>query len=111
MNFQDIEPERIANMRILLHWFGGAAVTALIIGGFSAMGPATHTGTPVHQADAILTGAPYRDGLFIGQLQRRQGAKQHITWGRWSTQSDRQAFIAGYQQGYGSAPAESVAQQ
>lgn len=45
--------------------------------------------------------AAYRDGLFLGRLDARQGRAAHISVGRWSTASDRNSFAAGYQAGYG----------
>ena len=92
----------------LLHWIGGAAVATVIAVGVSAVRPADYSVEPP-TARALAMSAPYRDGLFVGQLHRNQGLKQHITWGRWSRETDRQAFIAGYKQGYGEKAAEDVA--
>lgn len=46
--------------------------------------------------------AAYRDGLFLGKLNR--GGKQHMLApvGRWSTEKDRAAFVQGYRQGLNS---------
>ncbi|MGE5081335.1 MAG: hypothetical protein ACM3ND_00335, partial [Acidobacteriota bacterium] len=43
--------------------------------------------------------AAYRDGLFLGKLNRE--AKQHMLApvGRWSTEKDRASFVQGYRQG------------
>lgn len=49
------------------------------------------------------TDAAYRDGLFLGQLDARQGRRAHVCVGRWSTASDRYSFSAGYGAGYAKA--------
>jgi len=43
--------------------------------------------------------AAYRDGLFLGKLNRE--AKPHMLApvGRWSTEKDRASFLQGYRQG------------
>ena len=43
--------------------------------------------------------AAYRDGLFLGKLNRE--AKPHMLApvGRWSTEKDRASFVQGYRQG------------
>lgn len=48
--------------------------------------------------DPLLT-APYRDGLYVGKLVAQRGDEQHgAPVGRWATQTDRDAFLAGYEQ-------------
>jgi len=47
--------------------------------------------------------AAYRDGLFLGRLDGKQGRTAHMSLGRWSTASERTSFAAGYQVGYGKA--------
>lgn len=44
----------------------------------------------------------YRDGLFVGKLHRGEGLPEHILWGRWNQDRDRQSFIDGYLAGYAS---------
>lgn len=43
--------------------------------------------------------AAYRDGLFLGKLNR--DGRQHMLApvGRWSTEKDRASFVQGYRQG------------
>ena len=43
--------------------------------------------------------AAYRDGLFLGKLNRE--GRQHMLApvGRWSTEKDRASFVQGYRQG------------
>jgi len=52
--------------------------------------------TAINQA----TDAAYRDGLFLGQFDANRGRTRHVCVGRWSTASDRNSFIAGYEAGY-----------
>lgn len=42
--------------------------------------------------------APYRDGLYVGKLVAQRGEQHLAPVGRWATQSDRDAFLAGYEQ-------------
>ena len=51
--------------------------------------------TALHSEDAA-----YRDGMFHGRLQAQRGQSPRLNTGRWSRDSDRQSFVAGYQQGY-----------
>jgi hypothetical protein len=44
--------------------------------------------------------AAYRDGLYLGQFDARQGREAHTCVGRWSMVSDRNSFAAGYEAGY-----------
>ena len=52
-----------------------------------------------HQAATATDGA-FRDGLYLGGLAAQRGEEPRIAEGRWSSQSDRASFTAGYQQGY-----------
>lgn len=47
--------------------------------------------------DPLMTAA-YRDGLYVGKLVAQRGGQQLAPVGRWATQSDRDAFLAGYEQ-------------
>ncbi len=44
--------------------------------------------------------AAYRDGLFLGQLDSKQGRERHLSIGRWSSQAERRSFSEGYKAGY-----------
>lgn len=46
------------------------------------------------------TDAAYRDGLFLGGRAAKTGNTMHASVGRWSAEQDRDAFLAGYVQGY-----------
>jgi len=45
----------------------------------------------------LLTAA-YRDGLYVGKLAAQRGEQRLAPVGRWVTQIDRDAFLAGYSQ-------------
>ena len=47
--------------------------------------------------DPLLTAA-YRDGLYVGKLAVQRGEQRLAPVGRWATQTDRDAFLAGYEQ-------------
>jgi len=47
--------------------------------------------------DHLLTAA-YRDGLYVGKLAAQRGEQRQAPVGRWAMQSDRVAFLAGYEQ-------------
>jgi hypothetical protein len=58
-------------------------------------------------ADARLAAdGAFRDGLYLGKLDRTAKNPMHPAVGRWSTEKDRESFVAGYRQGYngGNAP-------
>lgn len=42
----------------------------------------------------------FRDGLYLGKLDRTAKNPMHPAVGRWSTEKDRESFVAGYRQGY-----------
>ena len=48
----------------------------------------------------LAADAPFRDGLYVGELAARAGRPQHAPVGRWSNQADRARFAAGYRLGY-----------
>jgi hypothetical protein len=47
--------------------------------------------------DPLMTAA-YRDGLYVGKLVAQRGEQHLAPVGRWATQTDRDAFLAGYEQ-------------
>jgi hypothetical protein len=46
------------------------------------------------------TDGAFRDGLYLGKLNARDGNEQHIATGRWSTVKNRSSFIDGYHRAY-----------
>jgi hypothetical protein len=46
------------------------------------------------------TDGAFRDGLYLGKLNARDGNEQHIATGRWSTGKNRASFIDGYHRAY-----------
>jgi hypothetical protein len=55
--------------------------------------------------------AAFRDGLYLGKLDTVNGNDRHLAVGRWSKDSDRVAFAAGYNQSYNSAELAQSRQQ
>ncbi|MGC2446128.1 MAG: hypothetical protein WA477_00680 [Candidatus Sulfotelmatobacter sp.] len=49
---------------------------------------------------ALAQDGSFRDGLFVGRFTAGRGLPMRPPVGRWSTQRDREAFVAGYQRGY-----------
>jgi hypothetical protein len=47
--------------------------------------------------DPLLTAA-YRDGLYVGKLAAQRGEQRAAPVGRWARQTDRDLFLAGYEQ-------------
>jgi len=68
-----------------------------------AMRTLAQSSHPVRGTDAVayVTSAPYRDGLFQGQLTRERGEALHVSVGRWPSQLDRDAYRDGYLEGFG----------
>lgn len=46
------------------------------------------------------TDGAYRDGVFWGELDARQGRKVQPSIARWSNEKDRALFRTGYEKGY-----------
>jgi hypothetical protein len=44
--------------------------------------------------------AAYQDGRYLGKLAAKSGQPPHVAFARWSTDSDRDAFIRGYETTY-----------
>jgi hypothetical protein len=52
-------------------------------------------------ADSYLAAdGAFRDGLFVGRLAAESGRPARPLIGRWSSEQDRSAFVAGYRRGY-----------
>jgi hypothetical protein len=49
--------------------------------------------------------AAFRDGLYLGKMAAERGDAAHVARARWSSDSDRAQFAAGYKQAFGEAPA------
>ena len=56
---------------------------------------------PEARFTAQQNSAAYRDGAYLGKLDLESGRKPHLIASRWSSQSDRSAFLAGYESAYG----------
>ena len=54
-----------------------------------------------HSFDARLAAdGAFRDGLYLGKLDRTAKNPMHPAVGRWATEKDRESFVAGSRQGY-----------
>ncbi|HXW90380.1 MAG TPA: hypothetical protein VEK33_07515 [Terriglobales bacterium] len=52
-------------------------------------------------ASALMeNSAPFRDGLYLGQLAARNGNEPRSAAGRWASEENRAAFREGYRRGY-----------
>ena len=83
-------------MRSCLYMLLGLALVATISSGNRLAIPHEQELNEVDQA----TDGAYRDGLYCGRLDRSSSKSEHATWGRWSNDLDRRAFVQGYRRGY-----------
>jgi len=68
---------------------------------FATAASSRNSAPSLKSADAFhATDGAYRDGLFLGHLDRSQGQRHHLASGRWNNSTDRQSFVAGYEQAY-----------
>ena len=53
-------------------------------------------------ADSVpqLTNAAFRDGRYMAKLDLESGRRPHLSIGRWNSDPDRAAYLAGYQQAF-----------
>jgi hypothetical protein len=69
---------------------------------------AARRGTSIPSVDELLNAdGAFRDGVYLGKLAAGSGQPPYLAVGRWSTEQDRRAFIAGYRRGYGTADADA----
>ena len=67
--------------------------TGLLVGGsFRGSKPS------VNPAEAL--DPAFRDGVYQAKLDAKEGLRPRFSTGRWSTDSARASYVAGYQQGY-----------
>ena len=91
------------------------SVYAVIFGmplGLATVGLAGRSSRPreVSSVNAAQeTNAAYRDGLFLGTLDGREGRKVAPSIARWNRDEDRALFRAGYEKGYKDAIAARMA--
>jgi hypothetical protein len=64
------------------------------------VGKSTYAPKLVTMDTTQATDAAFRDGLYQAKLDIQEGRKPHPAIGRWSNESARAQFIAGYQRGY-----------
>jgi len=85
--------------------FHYALVIVAALGGFAA-NRGTGSRTPQAPVSGIVgraTDGAYRDGLFMGQMDRNKAKPRHVASARWNSDADRQSFRQGYEQGYTNA--------
>ncbi len=87
--------------------YGIVIAAALLATAASSRGGASQL-HPAHISNlsSRATDGAYRDGLFIGHLDRTRGARHHLASGRWNNSVDRQSFVAGYERGYSAETAQ-----
>ena len=86
-----------SNMRLSLYSVLAVLILFGVVYKVRPTAPNWQTSSPV--ARATIEGA-YRDGLYLGSLQRKQGLPPHAATGRWRRESDRHLFETGYARGY-----------
>jgi len=87
--------------------------TGVLVGGSS------HSSSPGGTSRVQALDPAFRDGLYQAKLDTRNGKPPHFSTGRWSSESARASFIAGYEEGYrdsanppaGAVEESSIAQQ
>ena len=72
---------------------------ALLAMGYQAGSSAVQKTATATELRLNLDGA-YRDGLYLGRLDRRRGLPLHPARARWSREADRRLFLKGYHRGY-----------
>jgi hypothetical protein len=76
----------------------GVILLAAVVGSM-AMARSSSRSSKV-EAEQASNGA-FRDGAYLAKLAVQNGEPAHISVNRWSSDADRQAFIAGYNHSYG----------
>lgn len=66
---------------------------------------------PAETAVSQAGNAAFRDGLHLGKFDAQSGRTHHLSVGRWSSDTNRAWFIAGYQAGYQQVNAVRVAEE
>ena len=51
--------------------------------------------------DGAASSGAFRDGVYLGTLDAKNGRMPHAAVGRWSSDSNRQFFFRGYETAYG----------
>src|SRR4030081_3838761 len=63
----------------------------------TAVRPLAAAPSQANSIDPLLTAA-YRDGLYVAKLAVQRGEQRLAPVGGWAPQTDRDAFLAGYEQ-------------
>src|SRR3974377_2564889 len=79
--------------------FWGAALSLSFASGL-LVGGSTHRGKFLRPSAAQALDPAFRDGVYQAKLDATEGRRPHFSTGRWSSDTARASFVAGYQQGY-----------
>lgn len=83
------------------HWIVAAACAVAACGGEPPPAVPPLPVTVAQRTDpAPLNDAPYRDGLFQGQLATQRGSPNRPSLGRWTNTEDQAHFALGYEQAF-----------
>lgn len=81
--------------------YSGIAAFAILASVYGS-GPVFRSRSASHPVEIKLAGeAAYRDGLYLGRLDRQNDKAAKAALGRWSTDKDRKLFLKGYTVAYG----------
>lgn len=83
---------------------------AIITGLAGVFHSTTRQNAQMTEADRVAyQSAAYQDGLYLGRLTAKNEEPPRIIGGRWRADKDRALFSAGYEHGYASIIAATVA--
>jgi hypothetical protein len=71
----------------------------------------TKAAIPENTVVSQANNAAFRDGLHLGKFDAGSGRTRHLSVGRWSSDTNRAWFIAGYQAGYQQVSAATAVEE
>jgi hypothetical protein len=92
---RDREPRHLSTSR----WSSDEADRQAFAAGYERGYSANLVVEPLAVSSQSIDGA-FRDGLYLGKLNARDGNEQHMASSRWSAGKDRASFIDGYHRAY-----------
>lgn len=94
-------------------FFTGALVTlALGLGAMGGRKIAYRSPSPEEAGQSRQSASgPYRDGFYLGKLSASRGDHFQVAAGRWATKAHREAFNAGYGDGYRTLKPDSTEEE
>jgi len=87
---------KVRNLSVILAVFAVPWAVATV----RLSGRATRPQQGKNISAGLETDAAYRDAIFLGELDARQGRSPKPSVGRWNTEKDRASFKVGYEKGY-----------